>query len=234
MRKASRPINQEHERNADTKARSPTLPTQPVARAASRITWVVLPGCDIITTWDAPFTSVVCAWMRLAMIRSTFVPMALSLPATMYHDGIVFQAGGPEGSPSVESAAGRCGRHHVRLGCREVCGEHMVEDAWLDGGLRSLLAVGRRVTADVQRRRADHAAASEGLEAADGVARIWGVGRDIDERFDAMAEGTYNKQKRNPGLTEIIEIPNRGHALVIDSGWREVADTALAFVRRFV
>ena len=27
---------------------------------------------------------------------------------------------------------------------------------------------------------------------------------------------------------------NRGHALVIDSGWREVADTALAFVRRFV
>jgi hypothetical protein len=29
-------------------------------------------------------------------------------------------------------------------------------------------------------------------------------------------------------------MPNRGHALVIDSGWREVADTALAFVKRFV
>jgi hypothetical protein len=28
--------------------------------------------------------------------------------------------------------------------------------------------------------------------------------------------------------------PNRGHALTIDSGWREVADTALAFVKRFV
>ena len=28
-------------------------------------------------------------------------------------------------------------------------------------------------------------------------------------------------------------MPNRGHALTIDSGWREVADTALAFVRRF-
>ncbi|MDX6313218.1 MAG: hypothetical protein QOF44_2682, partial [Streptomyces sp.] len=26
----------------------------------------------------------------------------------------------------------------------------------------------------------------------------------------------------------------RGHALTIDSGWKEVADTALAFVRRFV
>jgi hypothetical protein len=25
-----------------------------------------------------------------------------------------------------------------------------------------------------------------------------------------------------------------GHALVNDSGWREVADTALAFVKRFV
>jgi len=34
-------------------------------------------------------------------------------------------------------------------------------------------------------------------------------------------------------VTEIVEIPNRGHALTIDSGWREVADTALAFVQRF-
>jgi pimeloyl-ACP methyl ester carboxylesterase len=50
----------------------------------------------------------------------------------------------------------------------------------------------------------------------------------------AMAEGSYNKQKRNKGVTEMVELPNRGHALVIDSGWREVADTALAFVRRFV
>jgi pimeloyl-ACP methyl ester carboxylesterase len=50
----------------------------------------------------------------------------------------------------------------------------------------------------------------------------------------AMAEGIYNKQKRNEGVTEIVEMPNRGHALVIDSDWREVADTALAFIRRFV
>jgi non-heme chloroperoxidase len=35
-------------------------------------------------------------------------------------------------------------------------------------------------------------------------------------------------------VTEIVKMPNRGHALTIDSGWREVADTALAFVRRFV
>ena len=50
----------------------------------------------------------------------------------------------------------------------------------------------------------------------------------------AIANASFKKQKRNEGVTEIIEIPNRGHALTIDSGWREVADTALAFVKRFV
>jgi non-heme chloroperoxidase len=50
----------------------------------------------------------------------------------------------------------------------------------------------------------------------------------------AIANASYKKQKRNEGATEIVEIPNRGHALTIDSGWREVCDTALAFVKRFV
>jgi pimeloyl-ACP methyl ester carboxylesterase len=50
----------------------------------------------------------------------------------------------------------------------------------------------------------------------------------------AIAEASYNKQKRNPDVTEFVEIAGRGHALTIDSGWREVADTALAFVQRFV
>jgi non-heme chloroperoxidase len=49
----------------------------------------------------------------------------------------------------------------------------------------------------------------------------------------AIANASFKKQKRNQGVTEIVELPNRGHALVIDSGWREVADTALAFVKRF-
>jgi non-heme chloroperoxidase len=35
-------------------------------------------------------------------------------------------------------------------------------------------------------------------------------------------------------VTQIVEIPGRGHALTIDSGWREVANKALAFVQRFV
>ena len=48
-----------------------------------------------------------------------------------------------------------------------------------------------------------------------------------------IANASYKRQKRNDAVTEIVEIPNRGHALTIDSRWREVADTALAFVRRF-
>jgi pimeloyl-ACP methyl ester carboxylesterase len=50
----------------------------------------------------------------------------------------------------------------------------------------------------------------------------------------AIANASYNQQKRNEGVTEITQMPNRGHALVIDHAWREVADKALEFVKRFV
>jgi pimeloyl-ACP methyl ester carboxylesterase len=50
----------------------------------------------------------------------------------------------------------------------------------------------------------------------------------------AIANAAFKRQRRNEGVTEIKMIPNRGHSLTIDSGWREVADTALAFVKRFV
>ena len=50
----------------------------------------------------------------------------------------------------------------------------------------------------------------------------------------AIANASYKKQKRNKeSVTEIVKIPNRGHALTIDSGWREVCDRALEFVQRF-
>jgi non-heme chloroperoxidase len=49
----------------------------------------------------------------------------------------------------------------------------------------------------------------------------------------AIANASYKRQRRNPAVTEITKIPNRGHSLTIDSGWREVADTALKFVQRF-
>jgi non-heme chloroperoxidase len=50
----------------------------------------------------------------------------------------------------------------------------------------------------------------------------------------AIANASYKRQKRNEGVTEIAKIAGRGHALTIDSGWREVADTALGFIKRFV
>ena len=45
------------------------------------------------------------------------------------------------------------------------------------------------------------------------------------DKFAAPASG---------GVTEVVQIPNRGHALTIDDGWREVAETALRFIQRFV
>jgi pimeloyl-ACP methyl ester carboxylesterase len=50
----------------------------------------------------------------------------------------------------------------------------------------------------------------------------------------AIANAAYKRQSRNPAVTEIKQIPNRGHSLTIDSGWQEVAQTALDFVKRFV
>ncbi|MFG1639828.1 alpha/beta hydrolase [Amycolatopsis sp. NPDC049252] len=50
----------------------------------------------------------------------------------------------------------------------------------------------------------------------------------------AIAHATYERQRKNPGVTEFAELPGRGHSLTIDSGWREVAATALDFVGRFV
>jgi non-heme chloroperoxidase len=50
----------------------------------------------------------------------------------------------------------------------------------------------------------------------------------------AIVNASYKQQRDNPGVTEIEKMPGRGHALIIDSGWRAVADTALAFVQRFV
>jgi pimeloyl-ACP methyl ester carboxylesterase len=50
----------------------------------------------------------------------------------------------------------------------------------------------------------------------------------------AIANAAFKRQERNPGITEIKQMPNRGHALTIDHGWQEVAQTALDFVKRFV
>jgi non-heme chloroperoxidase len=48
----------------------------------------------------------------------------------------------------------------------------------------------------------------------------------------AIAHASFKQQEKNPGVTEIHEIPGRGHSLTIDHGWQEVAEVALAFLRK--
>ena len=48
----------------------------------------------------------------------------------------------------------------------------------------------------------------------------------------SIANASYRRQMKNPGMTEIAKIAGRGHSLVIDDGWKEVADMALDFVKR--
>lgn len=50
----------------------------------------------------------------------------------------------------------------------------------------------------------------------------------------AITNASHKIQSKNPGVTELVTIPGRGHSLTIDSGWRTVADHALAFIERFV
>ncbi len=59
------------------------------------------------------------------------------------------------------------------------------------------------------------------------------TGEDDHAVPPAMSKAAFKLQRRNPGVTEHIEMPNRGHSLTIDHGWREVAENALAFVKRF-
>jgi pimeloyl-ACP methyl ester carboxylesterase len=49
----------------------------------------------------------------------------------------------------------------------------------------------------------------------------------------AISHAAYKRQEHNPGVTEFTELPGRGHSLTIDSGWAEVAQTALKFIQRF-
>jgi len=50
----------------------------------------------------------------------------------------------------------------------------------------------------------------------------------------AIANASYKREQKNPGETELAEVPGRRHSLTIDSGWRHVADIALGFIKRYV
>jgi pimeloyl-ACP methyl ester carboxylesterase len=60
------------------------------------------------------------------------------------------------------------------------------------------------------------------------------ISADSDQTVPwAIANAAYKKQKRNQGVTEIVKITGRGHSLTIDAGWREVAEKAVEFAKRF-
>ncbi len=60
------------------------------------------------------------------------------------------------------------------------------------------------------------------------------ISADSDQTVPwAMANAAYKKEKRNKAVTEIVKMPGRGHSLTIDGRWREVAEKALEFIKRF-
>ncbi|MDT5410439.1 MAG: hypothetical protein QOG14_2659 [Mycobacterium sp.] len=50
----------------------------------------------------------------------------------------------------------------------------------------------------------------------------------------AFTHGSYEKQQKNPQVTEYVEIEGRGHSLILDHGWPDVAAPALTFIQRFL
>jgi non-heme chloroperoxidase len=50
----------------------------------------------------------------------------------------------------------------------------------------------------------------------------------------AISKSSFKHEQDNEGVTEMVEMADRGHAMVIDDNWREIAETALKFVERFV
>jgi|SRR5689334_1228387 len=59
------------------------------------------------------------------------------------------------------------------------------------------------------------------------------TGEDDHAVPPSMSRAAYRMQSRNPGVTEHVEMPGRDHSLTIDRRWREVADKALEFIKRF-
>jgi len=48
----------------------------------------------------------------------------------------------------------------------------------------------------------------------------------------AITHAEYERYRHSTAVTELQEIDGRGHSLTIDSGWREVAEHALAWAKR--
>ncbi|WP_037606035.1 alpha/beta hydrolase [Streptacidiphilus rugosus] len=49
---------------------------------------------------------------------------------------------------------------------------------------------------------------------------------------EAVTRATLKQYRHSEAVTDFMTFPDRGHSLVIDGGWREVADAALAWLGR--
>jgi pimeloyl-ACP methyl ester carboxylesterase len=49
---------------------------------------------------------------------------------------------------------------------------------------------------------------------------------------EVVTRSTLKQYRHSEAVTDIINFPDRGHSLTIDSGWKEVADTVLTWLRQ--
>ena len=47
---------------------------------------------------------------------------------------------------------------------------------------------------------------------------------------EAITKSTLKQYRHSSAPTELVEFPDRGHSLTIDSGWREVAESVLTWI----
>ncbi|HEY6314138.1 MAG TPA: hypothetical protein VIY52_25530 [Streptosporangiaceae bacterium] len=48
---------------------------------------------------------------------------------------------------------------------------------------------------------------------------------------DIVTHSTFSQYRHSTAVTDLRRLPDRGHSLTIDSGWRQVADTALTWLK---
>jgi alpha-beta hydrolase superfamily lysophospholipase len=49
---------------------------------------------------------------------------------------------------------------------------------------------------------------------------------------EVITKATQKQYRHSSATTDLIEFPDRGHSLTIDSGWPEVAEACLAWLRK--
>src|SRR6266542_761715 len=47
---------------------------------------------------------------------------------------------------------------------------------------------------------------------------------------DAVTRSAFKRYRKSGAVTDLKQFPDRGHSLVVDSGWQEVADAALSWL----